>query len=161
MQNCGMAPSFVTWAERTFEHTKGQNLGEDLFLYIFLWSSPNFGSKTLILSGKTLLFVFIIFKFLPSPFENSAYATARDTLDVTHLVKEEVFTAAKVATAIKGIKSGKAAGEDEIRPEMLKALTREGIVWLTRVCQVAWKFGKTPRDWQTDVIIPIFKKGDR
>ena len=29
------------------------------------------------------------------------------------------------------------------------------------MCQVAWKLGKTPRDWQTGVIIPIFKKGDR
>ena len=65
------------------------------------------------------------------------------------------------STTIKGIKSGKAADEDEIRPEMLKALTGEGILWLTRVCQVAWKLGKTPRDWQTGVIIPIFKKGDR
>ena len=78
-----------------------------------------------------------------------------------HLRKEEVFTAAEVATAVKGIKSRKAAGEDEIRPEMLKVLTREGILWLTRVCQVAWKLGKTSRDWQTGVIIPIFKKGDR
>ena len=24
----------------------------------------------------------------------------------------------------------------------------------------AWNFGKTPTDWQTGVIIPIFKKGD-
>ena len=63
--------------------------------------------------------------------------------------------------AIKGIKSGKAAGEDEIRPEMLKALTGEGILWLTRVCQFARKLGKTPRDWQIGVIIPIFKKGER
>ena len=67
----------------------------------------------------------------------------------------------EVATAIKGVKSGKAAGEDEIRPEMLKALTGEGILWLTRVCQVAWKFGKTSTDWLTSVIIPIFKKRDR
>ena len=74
---------------------------------------------------------------------------------------KEVFTAAEVATAIKGIKSGKAAGEDEIRPEMLQALTGEGILWLTRVCQGAWKLGKTPRYWQTGVIILIFKKGDR
>ena len=44
---------------------------------------------------------------------------------------------------------------------MLKVLTGEEILWLTRVCQVAWKFGKTPRDWQTGVIISIFKKGDR
>ena len=80
---------------------------------------------------------------------------------MTHLGEDEVFTAAEVATAIKGIKSRKAAGKDEIRPEMLKALTGEGILWLTRECQVAWKLGKTPRDWQTGVIIPIFKKGDR
>ena len=92
---------------------------------------------------------------------NPVKASTRDTHEMTHLGKEEVFTAAEVATAIKGIKSGKAAGEDEIRPEMLKAPTGEGILWLTRVCQVAWKFGKTPRDWQTGVIIPIFNKEDR
>ena len=54
---------------------------------------------------------------------NPVKASTRDTHEVTHLGKEEVFTAAKVAPAIIGIKSGKAAGEDEIRPEMLKALT--------------------------------------
>ena len=63
--------------------------------------------------------------------------------------------------AIKGIKSGKAAGDNEIRPKMLKALTGEGVLWLTQVYQVAWKLGKTSRDWQTGVIILIFKKGDR
>ena len=59
------------------------------------------------------------------------------THKVTHLGEDEVFTAAEVATAIKEIKSGKVAGEDEIRPEMLIALTEEEILWLTRVCQVA------------------------
>ena len=80
---------------------------------------------------------------------------------MTYLGEEEVFTAAEVTTEIKGIRSEKAAGEDEIRSEMLKALTGEGILWLTRVCQVAWKFGKTPRDWQTGVTIPLFQEGDR
>ena len=92
---------------------------------------------------------------------NHVEASTRDTYKVTHLGEDEIFTAAEVATAIKGIKSGKAAGENEIRPEMLKALTGKGILWLTRVCQVAWKLGKTRTDWKTDVIIPIFKKGDR
>ena len=44
---------------------------------------------------------------------------------------------------------------------MLKAMTGEGILWLTQVCQVAWEFYKTPRGWQTGVIILIFNKGDR
>ena len=66
-----------------------------------------------------------------------------------------------MATAIKGIKSGKTAGEDEIRPEMLKALTVKEMPQLMRVCQVAWRSGITPRDWQTDVIIAILKKGYR
>ena len=29
------------------------------------------------------------------------------------------------------------------------------------MCQVAWKFGKISGEWQTGVIIPIFKKKDR
>ena len=66
-----------------------------------------------------------------------------------------------MAAAIRGLKSGKDAGEDEIRPEMLKALNEEGIRWLMRVCQEAWILGKTPKDWQTGVIILIYKKGDR
>ena len=50
---------------------------------------------------------------------------------MTHLGEEEVFTATEVAKLIKQIKSGKAAGEDVIRLEMLKALTGEGILRLT------------------------------
>ena len=92
---------------------------------------------------------------------NPVKALTCDTHELTHLGDDKVFTAAEVATAIKGIKSGKAAGEDEIRLEMLKALTGKRILWLMQVCQVAWKFGKTPRNWQTGVIISIFKKGDR
>ena len=49
-------------------------------------------------------------------------------------------------------------GEDENRPKVLKALTEEGILWLTRGCKVAWKYGTIPRDWPAGVIIPIFKK---
>ena len=59
---------------------------------------------------------------------NPVKASTCDTHEVKHLGEEQVFTAAKVATTIKRIKSEKAAGEDEIRPEMLKVLTGEGIL---------------------------------
>ena len=95
-------------------------------------------------------------------FLNPVKTFTRDSHTVTHLGEVEVFTAAEVATAIEKIKSGKAAaGEDEIRPKVLKALTGEGILWVTRVCQVEWKYGKPSRDCQTGVIIPIFRKGNR
>ena len=67
---------------------------------------------------------------------NPIRATPTDTCDTIDLGKEEVFTLTEVAAVIRGLKSGKAAGEDEIRPEMLKALNG-GVRWLTRVCQVA------------------------
>ena len=68
---------------------------------------------------------------------------------------------AEVTTAIKSLRSGKAAGIDEIRPEMLKALSPCGTQWLTRICNVVWTTGKAPKDWQTGIVIPIFKKGDK
>ena len=51
-----------------------------------------------------------------------------------------------MATTIEEIESEKAAGEDEIRPKMLKVLTELEILWLTQVRQVAWKISKSPRD---------------
>ena len=59
---------------------------------------------------------------------NSVEALTRDTQKVIHFGEEKVFTAAEAATAIQGIKSRKSAGEDEIRSELLKALTGEGIL---------------------------------
>ena len=58
---------------------------------------------------------------------NPVKALTRETHEVC--CSRKVFTAAEMATAIKGIKSGKAVGENEIRPKMLKALTEEKILW--------------------------------
>jgi reverse transcriptase-like protein len=41
---------------------------------------------------------------------------------------------------------------------MLKSME---IQWLNRLCKIPWNTGKTPLDWQTGVIIPLFKKGDQ
>jgi len=43
---------------------------------------------------------------------------------------------------------------------MLKALSK-GVIWLSRVCRVAWCSGRALKDWQTGLIIPVHKRGDR
>ena len=62
---------------------------------------------------------------------------------------------------IKSLKIGKAPGEDDIRPEMLKAMNINGVRWLSRVCEVACSTGQVPKRRQTSVIISIHKKGDK
>ncbi len=78
-----------------------------------------------------------------------------------HYSAENSPTVAEVEEAVKHLKPGKAAGVDEIRPEMLKAMNQKGLEWLTRVFEVVWKTGKTPIDWQTGVVVPLHKKGDQ
>ncbi|KAI3366635.1 hypothetical protein L3Q82_009321 [Scortum barcoo] len=46
-------------------------------------------------------------------------------------------------------------------PEYLKSLDVVGLSWLTRLCNIAWRLGTVPLEWQTGVVVPLFKKGDR
>ena len=50
---------------------------------------------------------------------------------------------------------------DEIHPEYLKSLDVVGLSWLTRLCSIAWQWGIVSLDWQSRVVVPLFKKGDR
>uniref|UniRef100_A0A8C5CRJ5 Reverse transcriptase domain-containing protein n=1 Tax=Gadus morhua TaxID=8049 RepID=A0A8C5CRJ5_GADMO len=67
----------------------------------------------------------------------------------------------EVTEVVKHLRSGKAPGIDEIQPEMLKALGVEGLSWLTRLFNIAWESGTVPKEWQTGVVVPLFKKGDQ
>ncbi|KAI3363774.1 hypothetical protein L3Q82_001205 [Scortum barcoo] len=53
---------------------------------------------------------------------------------------------------------------DEIHLEYLKSLDVRvdvGLSWLTCLCSIAWRSGTVPLEWQTGVMVPLFKKGDR
>ena len=71
--------------------------------------------------------------------------------------KEIHLTEAEVSTAIKYLNAGKAPGENDIRPKVLKAMNNFVVRWLTRVFQVAWKTDEVPKQWQTS----IRKKGHK
>ncbi|XDV32946.1 hypothetical protein PO909_003592 [Leuciscus waleckii] len=70
------------------------------------------------------------------------------------------ITQAEVTKAVKKLLGGKAPGVDEIRPEYLKSMEVVGLSWLTRLCSIAWRSGTVPLDWQTGVVVPLYKKGD-
>ena len=65
----------------------------------------------------------------------------------------------EVQAAIRALKPGKAAGIDEIRPELLKSLSRHGILWLTRVCRVAWEGRKNSCGLANENCCPHLQKG--
>ncbi|TWW77644.1 hypothetical protein D4764_12G0010340 [Takifugu flavidus] len=71
------------------------------------------------------------------------------------------ISGAEVAEVVTKLLGGKAPRVDEIRPEFLKALDVVGLSWLTRLFNIAWTSGAVPLDWQTGVVVPLFKKGGR
>ncbi|KAI3369205.1 hypothetical protein L3Q82_007444 [Scortum barcoo] len=68
------------------------------------------------------------------------------------------ITRAEVTEVVRKLLGGKAPGVDEIRPEYLKSLDVVGLSWLTRLCNIAWRLGTVPLEWQTGVVVPLFKK---
>ncbi|KAK3532843.1 hypothetical protein QTP70_000267 [Hemibagrus guttatus] len=64
---------------------------------------------------------------------------------------DSFITQAEVTEVVQQLLGGKALGVDEIRLEYLKSLDVEGLSWLTRLCNIAWRSGTVPLDWVTRV----------
>ena len=56
------------------------------------------------------------------------------------------------------MKSGKAAGIDEITTEMLQALDSYGIAKITELCNVIYKTGNIPQELMNSIFIALPKK---
>lgn len=66
----------------------------------------------------------------------------------------------EISSALQMVRVGRAAGVDEIRPEMLKTMGSDGVAWLLQIFRNIWKNGRCPSDWSTAALVPLFKKGD-
>ena len=66
------------------------------------------------------------------------------------LLSLQPITAANAFLGVETPKVRKAAVCDEIQRAVLKALNKESVPWLTRVHQVGWRFGRAPKNFQTE-----------
>ena len=62
--------------------------------------------------------------------------------------------------AVRNLKSGKAAGFDNIPAELIQNGGEGTIDILHKICNLVWKEGEWPRQWTQSLIIPLAKKGD-
>ena len=70
------------------------------------------------------------------------------------------ITRTEVAKVVKKLHGGRTQKVDDISPEFLKALDLVGLFLLIHLYNIEWTSGAVPLDWQTGVVVPLFKKRD-
>ena len=75
-------------------------------------------------------------------------------VNVTHISKEEI------RSALRALKSNKAAGTDNITGEVRKADAETTINELEKVFRLIWDAEEVPDDWKEGLIVKLPKKGD-
>ena len=66
----------------------------------------------------------------------------------------------EVKEAIKKLRTGKSAGNDNIEAELLKNSGPNGTRIMHKLCNTIWKTNKWPEDRCTSIYVPLPKKGD-
>ena len=77
--------------------------------------------------------------------------------------RDEVLSAPimedEICTALKNMKTGKAAGVDGVYPDMLRNLGTGALRWMSLVFSEILSKGKCPREWKSAIILAILKPG--
>jgi len=77
-------------------------------------------------------------------------------------ISEDVPTLNEVKSAIRRLRNGKAAGPDEITPELLKYAEAPISRALHELFTAVWATGKVPAEWKDGIIVSLYKgKGCR
>ena len=71
------------------------------------------------------------------------------------------ITEDEVEAAVKKLKRGKAAGDDELVAETFKYGGEEMLKALWNMVEKVWQLECVPRAWSRGVIVPLHKKGDK
>ena len=82
----------------------------------------------------------------------------------TSMSDEDIFaplSEEEIVTAISELRSGKAPGMDGISLEMLSLGGGETIRWLKSIFDSIWETESVPKDWQSQLLVPLHKKGSR
>ena len=82
--------------------------------------------------------------------------TSMSNEDISFPLSEEV-----IVTAISELRSRKAPGMDGITLDMLSLGGGETIHWLKSIFDSIWETKSVPRDWQSQFLMPLHKKGSR
>ena len=72
--------------------------------------------------------------------------------------KEEAECLGSTITGTEVAEVVKSSMVDEICSEFIKALDVVGLSWLTCLCNIAWTWGVITQDWQTGMVISLFKR---
>lgn len=89
--------------------------------------------------------------------------TERDLEDPILLEEEEIScpTEVEIQNEIRKARNGKAPGEDNITAELLKYGGEQLHLQIYQLIKQIWSQNKMPEEWNTGIIIPIYKKGNK
>lgn len=111
---------------------------KDVFLNAVLWEFRTWTNIQLLASQQTWQTI----RYLPYKRSHSNWSIKdRNGVLLSRTSCKDGENILKVFLTVKTLKAGKAAEDDEIRPEILKALNK-GVLWLTRMCQLHCEIGK-------------------
>lgn len=83
------------------------------------------------------------------------------TEDTDEEIEDDEIMKDELEEVIKKLKNGKTPGSDKITAEMIKNVGDKGRELLLEVLNKAWTSEDIPKEWETALIMPVFKKGNQ
>ena len=110
------------------------------------------------ISTESLLEQFI--KLLNSDIhdDHSVDSPADDVNTVHDELLDSEITEDEIRKAIRRLKSGKAAGADQVINEFLKSTERVILPFLVKLCNAIFNQSIFPEEWTKSIIVPLHRK---